>query len=190
MDKENKHQLTEADIVVVREAMKSPIRKVAKRASVLYSLHLGYTPEAVAELQDISLATVYNHYQRFKREGLEGLADKPKSGRPPKADEAYRQVLAETLETEPETLGLGFGIWTMPRLCLYLREKTGVDLSKNRLASLLSEMGYVYRRPKKDPSKAADPLLREEFKQRLAEVKKAPQTGKLSFSLWMKADAT
>ena len=51
-------------------------------------------------------------------------------------------------------------------------------------------MGYVYRRPKKDTSKASDPLLREEFNQRLEEVKKAPQTGKLSFSLWTKVDAT
>lgn len=190
MVKENKHQLTEAEVEAVREAMKSPIRKVAKRASVLYSLHLGYSAEAVAELQDISLATVYNHYQRFKLEGLEGLPDKAKSGRPPKADEAYRQVLAQTLETAPEALGLGFGIWTMLRLCLFMREKTGVDLSKNRLASLLSEMGYVYRRPKKDPSKAADPLLREEFKQRLEELKKAPQAERLSYSLWTKADAT
>jgi len=40
MNKENKHQLIEAEIEEVREVMKSPIRKVAKRANVLYSLQL------------------------------------------------------------------------------------------------------------------------------------------------------
>ena len=190
MEKENKHQLTKEEVETIREAMKSSIRKVAKRANVLYSLHLGYSPEAVAELQAVSVATVYNHWQRFKLEGEQGLGDKPKSGRPPKADENYRQVLTLTLETEPEALGLGFGIWTLPRLCQYLLEKTGVDLSKNRLSSLLSEMGYVYRRPKKDPSQMADPVLREEFKQRLEELKKAPVSEKLSYSLWTKVDAT
>jgi transposase len=91
MPKQNDYTPTEEELKQVLEAVKSPIARVAKRALVLHSLHLGYPPEAIARIQALSLATVYNHFNRFKAEGIVGLADKPKQGRPPKANESYRK---------------------------------------------------------------------------------------------------
>lgn len=118
-----------------------------------------------------------------------GLADKPKSGRPPKADSTYRQRLVEVIEIEPSTLGLGFSIWTLPSLQAFMTRDRGVSLSQNRLSEVLQEEGYVYRRPKKDLSHKQDESLREQVKQTIDEVKKKPAMAKLGFSIWMKVDS-
>ena len=133
---------------------------------------------------------LYNYYHRFKREGLGGIPDKPRVGCPRKADATYWQLLEETLATDPQELGFGFGIWTLPRLCEYMSAKTGISLSSTHLGRIMAELDYVYRRPKKDPSQLADPALHDEFEQRLEMVKKAPQQVKLSYSLWTKVVAT
>ena len=149
MPKQNNYTLTEEEQKQVREGMKSPVARVAKRALILHSLHLGYAPEEVARIQDVSLATVYNQFNRFKAEGLVGLADKPKTGRPPKANASYRKRLIEVVESHPSDFNLGFTVWTLPSLQEYMRRETGVKISQNRLAEVLQEEGYVYRRPKK-----------------------------------------
>lgn len=189
MPKQNDYTLTEAELKQVLEAVKSPIARVAKRALVLHSLHLGYAPEEIARIQALSLATVYNHFNRFKAEGIVGLADKPKQGRPPKANESYRKRLIEVIETHPDDLNLGFAVWTLPSLQEYMRRETGIKISQNRLAEVLREEGYVYRRPKKDLGHKQDENLRQKVKEALEELKKAPQTKILGYSLWTKADS-
>ncbi len=44
-------------------------------------------------MNGVSLTTVYNHFNRFKMEGIEGLPDKAKSGRPAKATPEYIALL-------------------------------------------------------------------------------------------------
>lgn len=189
MPKQNDYTLREEELKQVLEAVKSPIARVAKRALVLHSLHLGYAPEEIARIQDLSLATVYNHFNRFKAEGMVGLADKPKQGRPPKANADYRQRLLGLIESNPEDLGLGFAVWTLPSLQEYMRRETGIKISQNRLAEVLQEEGYVYRRPKKDLGHKQNESLRQEVKAALEELKKAPKTPILGYSLWTKADS-
>lgn len=188
MPKQNDYTLNEAELKVILAGMKHPKARVAKRATVVHSLHLGYAPEALAEMHAASLASVYNYYHRFKAEGLAGLIDKPKVGRPPKADAAYRERLGQVLDTDPQTLGFAFAVWTLPSLQEYLRRETGVKLSQNRISEILQAEGYVYRRPKKDLGHKHDAEAREAVKTALEELKKAPPTKISGYSLWMKAD--
>jgi hypothetical protein len=49
----------------------------------------------------------------LKAQGLQDLVNLPKSGRPAKADQAYLQVVEETLEQGPGELGFDFNLWTI-----------------------------------------------------------------------------
>jgi len=189
MPKQHDYTLSEEELVQIQIAMKSHNAKVAKRASVIYSLHLAYHPTEVSRLHQVGLGTVYNHFNRFKAEGIAGLPNKDKSGRPPKADEAYRQRLREVLESEPQVFGLGFSVWTLPTLQAFMERDTGVGLSQNRISEVLKDEGYVYRRPKKDLGHKHDPELREQVKSALDEVKKVPKTQPCAYSIWTKSDA-
>lgn len=189
MPKQHDYTLNEDELKQVREAMKSPTAKVAKRATIVHGLHLGHRPDELAELHQVSLTTIYNHFNRFKAEGSGGLADRRRSGRPPKATEAYIRLLEATLDIEPQEQGYAFTMWTQARLRSYLAQETGIELSRSVFQKLMHSPGYRYRRPKRDLGHKRDADLREQVKAALEELKKEPKPEKLSYSLWTKVQS-
>lgn len=189
MPKHNDYSLNETELADIQNAMKHLDARIAKRATILYNLHLGYQPEEVARMHDVNLTTVYNHFQRFRSEGVAGLPDKAKSGRPMKATPLYIEHLEQTLATDPHDLGFAFTVWTQPRLRTYLKQTTDIEMSRSRFQELMQHLGYRYRRPKQDLGYKQDPLLREQVRAALDELKKAPKTAVLSYSLWTKVSS-
>jgi len=187
MPKQNNYTRTEEELADIRQAMKSRDAKVVKRASAIQNLHQGYKPYEVANLHDVSEATIYTWFNRYQTAGIGGLSDKAKSGRPPKADATYRRRLREVIETPPQAFDLGFSIWTLPSLQAFMERETGVKLSENRLSEVLQSEGYVYRRPKKDLGHRQDPELRQQVAEALDEAKKTPEKGMSGCSIWTKA---
>lgn len=187
MPKQLEFTLNEEELKHIQTGMKSLDARVAKRATIIYGLHLGHRPDELASLHGISQGSVYNYFKLFKAEGVSGLADKPKSGRPRKATTAYIALLEKTLTRDPKELGFAFTVWTQSRLRSYLVDQTGIRLSRARFHELMQDLGYVYRRPKHDVSHKQDPQLREQVTQALDELKKAPKQAISSYSLWTKA---
>lgn len=186
MPKRHDYTLTENEYKQVREAMRNLDARISKRGSIVHSLHLGHAPNELAEMYGLSLASIYNHFNRFRAEGFEGLADKPRSGRPRKATVVYIALLEETLENDPKSKGYAFTMWTQARLRKYLAQETDIELSRSIFQKLMQDLGYRYRRPKRDLSHKQDQDLREQVKEALDEVKKEPKQAKSSYSLWMK----
>ena len=189
MPKHTDYTLTDEEVERIQIAMRSDKARIAKRATVLYNLHQGYSVKEVSEMHQVSVATVYNYVERFQSEGIEGLPNKPIPGRPLKATAEYIDLLEQTLESDPQQMGFAFTIWTQPRLRAYLLEQTGISLSRARFAMLMQRLGYVYRRPKKDLGHKQDEELREQVKQALDEFKKTPKLEASGYSLWMKVDS-
>jgi transposase len=134
MPKARDYRLTEEELQAVEAAIRRDKRpEVRQRCTAIHLLHLGHKPEQVAEMQAVSFPTVYAWINRWRRGGVEELATKPRSGRPPKADESYRQLLSEVIEKDPEELGYEFRVWTIERLRAHLAKETGIDLSETRL---------------------------------------------------------
>ena len=74
------------------------------RAKVVLGLADGQGPSAVSRQLGISRPTVTQWRNRFLAEGLNGLDDAPRSGRPKEVDDAA--ILAATLEPPPARLGV------------------------------------------------------------------------------------
>jgi transposase len=58
----------------------------------------GQSPKTVAGFLSVSRPTVYDWHHRWQSQGLEGLANRPKSGRPVKADNGYIVLLEQVIE--------------------------------------------------------------------------------------------
>lgn len=72
------------------------------RAKILLSLDDGINPTEIARVQRVSRKMVYKWKNRFTEEGLDGLFDKPRSGRPTVIDEkTVKKVLKLTTERVP-----------------------------------------------------------------------------------------
>lgn len=180
--------LNEEQLNAVEQAMRHSSRaEVRQRATAIHMLHLDHTPEAVAEMMAVAPSTIWNWHRRYRAEGLSGLADKAKSGRPAKADAGYLQALESAIETDPRTLGYGFSVWTINKLRLHLEKVTGIRLSYSRLRALLQKHNYVYRQPKHDLSDLQDEDAKAATEEMLDWLKKSPSaTTPSSSSLWTK----
>lgn len=180
--------LTTDERAAVETAMHhAPQVEVRQRATAIRLLHLGHKPEAVAEMLAVAPSTIWNWHRRYRAKGLVGLADRPKSGRPAKADAAYIEAMDTTLATDPRTLGYGFSVWTTNKLRLHLAKLTGILLSYPRLRALLRKQGYVHRQPKHDLSELQDEQAKAAAQELLDWLKKSPATmTPSSSSLWTK----
>lgn len=69
----------------------------------------------MAAWRGIHRRTLYWWHDRCLAGGIEGLADKARTGRPPEATSAYVAALEEALERVPGAYGHGFGLWTVER---------------------------------------------------------------------------
>lgn len=118
----------------------------ALRATVLLLSDAGHGAEDIALTLGVTRRTVTNARSRWQAEGLRGLRDRSRSGRPRLADDSYRALLRRTVERDPREFGYAFTRWTAPRLASHLAEQTGVSLSSARVASLLRQQDFVWRR--------------------------------------------
>jgi transposase len=188
MPKKLSFQLTEEGLREIVEAIKHDKRpEVRQRAMGLRWLHEGKAPQEVAELLSVSQPTVYDWHHRWQREGVEGLANRPKSGRPVKANQNYVEILEQVVDQDPQALGYAFSIWTTERLRLHLKAQTGIELKPTQFRALLKEHDFVYRRPKHDLANLQDANARQAAEEWLQELKKAPKRVRSTYSLWTKA---
>ena len=68
------------DFVVLARAEKS--KKIYKRLMILVHLKNGMSKAAISRLMLTSQSLIYTWLKRFHHEGIKGLQDKPRSGRP------------------------------------------------------------------------------------------------------------
>ena len=181
------YHLKPEELGLVQKAMEYDRRpEVRIRAAAIHMLYKGLTQQEAAELLGVSRTTIWYWRVRWMENGVEGLADAPRSGRPAKADEKDVGCLETTIEQDPHTFGYAFSVWTVERLAQHLAQETGIDLSYERLRALLRKLGYVYRRPKRDMSHLQDANAREVAQALLEELKRGRSTPTVSSSLWTK----
>ena len=95
-------ELTPADREVLLSWTRAPSLKagLAQRARIVLLAGEGVGTNEIARRVGVSKPTVIAWKRRFAEEGLAGLDDRPKSGRPPVIDPV--QIVLATLEPPPE----------------------------------------------------------------------------------------
>ena len=121
-----------------------PARAV-ERARIVWHARGGARVPALARTLGLCEATVRLWLTRFNAHGLDGLADAPRTGRPPTYTATeVGEVIAASL-TKPGDLGLPFGSWTLDRLTAYLHEAKGLAISRSRIGEILQAEGLRWR---------------------------------------------
>jgi transposase len=124
----------------------------------------GLSPPEIAHRVRFSRETVVRFVKRYNDEGIAGLVDKPRSGRPPRVTDAYVTQLLAAIEQEPRDLGLPFSNWTTANLAEYLATQTGIAMSARQVENYLKTNDYRLRRPVRTVKHKQDPELVNEKK--------------------------
>ena len=125
-----------------------PDPRVRRRAHALLLLTQDSSVVAVARLFATAPHRVRAWRSRFLAGGRQGLADEPRTGRPPKLDAAALAFLSEALETGPQAYGLPVTIWSIRDLRDVLAHRLGVQVCPATVHRAVHRLGYRYRRPR------------------------------------------
>ena len=132
-----------------------------ERARMVRLASSGRTAPAIARELGVGADTVRTWLKRFNAEGLDGLRDRPRSGRPATyTPEQVSAVIATSL-TKPDGLGLPFASWTLDRLQAYLNEVTGLPIKRSRIDELLLAEGLRWRAQETWFGERVDPAFAE-----------------------------
>ncbi len=105
-----------------RLARRERDRRTATRMLAIANALEGMTRAEAARLAGLERQALRDAVLRFNAEGLDGLRDRPRSGRPPALSEGEQAVLRATVFRKPRG-DEGGGEWTLPRLCAWIEHR-------------------------------------------------------------------
>ena len=131
--------------------------RLVVRAKIVLGLAAGERPYQVADRVGVGRAAAYEWLHRFNAEGLKGLTDHPRPGRPPTYTAEQRAEVIAAALTRPEDLGMPFASWTLDRLQAYLSEHKGIGIKRTRIDAILIAEGLRWRKQETWFGQKADP---------------------------------
>jgi transposase len=140
-------ELSEEERMSIERLAKSrtAAARLVERARIIRAAAGGKRVAVIAAELQVHPETVRLWIKRMNRQGLDGLQDEGRSGRPPTYSPAVvGEVIAAAL-TNPTTLGLPFGSWTLDRLAAYLDEEKGIPIKRSRIDEVLIAEGLRWR---------------------------------------------
>jgi transposase len=151
--------LSENERRELKRLARREVGRVSERIRMILLSSRGYSVPKIAEIFECDEATVRHWIERFEAEGVEGLRDRPRGGRPRKADAAAQELIRQQVETPPALAGYLFGFWTVVMLVGHLAKVFGLRLSRATVRRTLLALEFRWRRPRhalpKDPEAAA-----------------------------------
>lgn len=83
---------------------------------------------------------------RFNAEGMDGLRDRPKSGRPVWLDDGQLAALKALVLRGPDPERDGISTWRARDLCRIVERRCGVRYSENGMLRLLHDLGLSWQK--------------------------------------------
>ena len=138
----------------------APVRQV-ERARIIWHASQGQAVPDIADQLRLRAYTVRGWIHRFDAEGLNGLEDRSRSGRPPAYSPEQVATVIATALTDPKALDLPFASWTLDRLSAYLNEHKGVAVKRSRIDEILLAEGLRWRKHETWFGERVDPAFAE-----------------------------
>jgi transposase len=122
--------------------------RVACRLLGLANVVDGMNRKRAARQAGMDRQTLRDWVIRFNAEGLEGLRDRPRSGRPPWLDDGQLAAFKALVLRGPDPERDGVSTWRAKDLCRIVEDRFGVSYTENGLLRLLHDLGLSWPKPR------------------------------------------
>jgi transposase len=122
--------------------------RVCSRLLALANALDGMSREEAARLAGMDRQTLRDWVHRYNVEGIEGLKDRPRSGRPPRLDPGQQAALKALVLKGPELERDGCVAWRVRDLCRLVERRFGVRYSETGLLRLLHGLDLSWQKPR------------------------------------------
>eukprot|EP01037_Dinobryon_pediforme_P020049 gene20049-20580_t len=137
--------------------------RVASRLLAIANALSGMSRQAAAEAGGMDRQTLRDWVVRFNAEGIGGLADRPRPGRPTWLDEGEQAVLKAIILRGPDPEKDGDSAFRAIDVCRIAKERFGVDYSENGMLQLMKSLG-LSRQKTRPRHPEGDPAAKQAFK--------------------------
>jgi transposase len=132
------------------------IGRVALRAHMVLLSDRGFTVPQIALIHACGQDVVRTWLHRYEREGIAGLEDEPRSGRPTR-DPLAEPIVDAQASQSPLCSGHVQTCWTVCLLTAFLATRFHLVLSCSSIRRLLHRTGWRWARPRLAPARKYDP---------------------------------
>ena len=148
-----------------RKARREPNRRAALRMLAIADALEGMSRAGAARLAGMERQALRDAVVRYNAEGLAGLLDRPKPGRPQRLSEAEQAALAARVFRGPDPERDGVAAWTRADLAAWVEARFGKAFHPSSLSRVLRRLG-LSRQKVRPVHPEADPAARERFARR------------------------
>src|SRR5215470_14991552 len=113
--------------------------RVFRRAQAVRDVVKGQRLQNVSDTLQFTYAALRKWVHRFANQGLQGLVDRPRSGRPPKVTCELAQHLNGLIDQDPLEHGSIHAQWRCRELATALARETGVRLGRESVRGMLKK---------------------------------------------------
>jgi transposase len=128
--------------------------RVAARLIALANVLDGMSREAAAQAAGMDRQTLRDWVIRFNAEGVGGLRDQPRPGRPPRLTEGQQATLKAIALRGPDPDRDGVSAWRVVDLCRIAEERFGVTYREGGMLRLVKALGLSWQKTRPSHPKA------------------------------------
>jgi transposase len=116
-----------------------------RRYHLIWELAAGYGIAEASRIARLHYTNAHKWVGRFQEEGLAGLRDKPRSGRPALYGHRVDSLVIKTATARPRDLNLGFTTWSLGKLEDHLRQQLPhSSISRETIRRILARHGLHF----------------------------------------------
>ena len=113
--------------------------RVFRRAQAVCEVVKGHRLQTVSDSLHFTYSALRKWLHRFANQGVQGLVDRPRSGRPPKVTCALAHHLDRLVDQDPLQHGSSHSQWSCQELATVLARQTGLQLSRESVRAVLKK---------------------------------------------------
>ena len=132
--------------VLRRLARRESNGRVTSRLFALANALDGMARGQAARQAGMDRQTLRDWVIRFNAEGVDGLRDRPKSGRPAWLDDGQLATLKALVLRGPDPERDGVSTWRAKDLCRIVERRFGVSYTENGMLRLLHDLGLSWQK--------------------------------------------
>ncbi len=113
--------------------------RVFRRAQAVRNVVKGQRLQTVSDTLAFTYSALRKWVHRFASQGVQGLVDRPRSGRPPKMTCALEQHLNRLVDEDPLQHGSIHSQWSCRELAMVLAQQTGLQVGRESVRGVLKK---------------------------------------------------
>jgi|TARA_Y100000310_G_scaffold225297_1_gene227334 transposase len=143
-------------------------RRVCRRAHSILLSASGYQRKEIAQIYSVDKRTISSWIDRWENNGIAGLSDKPRDGRPEKLTAAEQQQVIDFVLKTPKNL---------KSVAATVAKETHKTVSRQTIKRIAKKKRFVYKRIKKAPAKQPTEKQLSRGKEMIARLQQQEKAG-------------